>query len=94
MTREETWKRLVGLRVVEGEMPAGQWNLRGADLGGADLSGADLRNTDIRDAELRVRGPLPVEQLATVRTLYEANLDPALQEALAKSHPHLFDAPT
>jgi hypothetical protein len=77
MTREETWKRLVGLRVVTGEMPAGQWNLRGADLGGANLTGAYFRRVN----------------LGVVKSLHGAKMDADLKKRIEKEYPHLFEKP-
>ena len=58
MTREETWQRLVELRVVKGDMPKGAWvlvekNLRGANLSGANLCGANLSGTNLSGTNLR-----------------------------------------
>jgi hypothetical protein len=85
MTREETWKRLVGLRVVTGEMPAGQWNLRGADLGGADLTGAYFRDVNLGVVKSRYGAKMD----ADLKKRIEADL----KKRIEKEYPHLFEKP-
>jgi Pentapeptide repeats (8 copies) len=55
--------------------------LIGTCLDGADLTGANLEG---------VWG-LTVEQLASVKTLYRARLDPPLLEQIQQQHPHLLE---
>lgn len=59
-------------------------NLQGAYLTGANLSGANLYKADLRGAV-----GLTVEQLEKARTLYLAELDPELKEAIIASMPDL-----
>jgi uncharacterized protein YjbI with pentapeptide repeats len=47
MTREETWNKLVKLKVAEGQMPPCRWDLMGVDLNGANLNGANLSEADL-----------------------------------------------
>jgi len=53
MTKQETWDKLVKLKVVSGDMPSGLWNLIGINLEKTDLSGANLKGTNLRSANLR-----------------------------------------
>jgi len=84
-------------------------NLKQADLEGANLGRANLRNTDLREANLkkadlqkadlrkaRLVGAkfLTIQQLSTVKTLYQAKLDPALDGPLREKYPHLFEKPS
>jgi uncharacterized protein YjbI with pentapeptide repeats len=55
--------------------------LRGAHLEMADLRGAHLEEADLRGAHLTV------EQLCSVRTLYQAQLDPPLTEQIRQQCP-------
>jgi hypothetical protein len=59
----------------------GRASLMGAHLEGADLGGVNLKG---------VRG-LTVEQLASVKTLYRAHLDPPLLEKIQQQNPHLLE---
>jgi len=52
MTKEETWQALGKLGAVKGQMPGGNWDLKGAVLSGADLAGADLEGADLQEADL------------------------------------------
>ena len=73
-------------------------DLRGACLEDADLYRADLYRADLMAANLsganlsEVLG-LNIEQLSTVETLYEAELDPELMEQVRKKYPHLLEEP-
>ena len=73
-------------------------DLRGACLEDADLCGANLYRADLMAANLsganlsEVLG-LNIEQLSTVETLYEAELDPELMEQVRKKYPHLLEEP-
>jgi uncharacterized protein YjbI with pentapeptide repeats len=90
------------------EVDLAEANLREADLGGARLEGANLAGADLRGAYLAradLRGANPwganlegaktlmVEQLATVKTLYDARLDPPLGEQIQRQYPHLLEKP-
>jgi hypothetical protein len=71
---------------------------QGARLDGARLRGADLRKAQLQDANLegarlvRARN-LTIEQLSTVKTLYEAHLDPPLLTQIQQQYPHLLEKP-
>jgi len=72
-------------------------NLEGAYLGdahfeGANLKGANLKNANLEYAELKGAKNLAVDQLSEVKTLYKAELDPALEEKLrSKGYSYLLD---
>lgn len=73
-------------------------NLRGADLWGADLREADLQEANLREVDLRkaVLGgaeDLIIEQLSKVKTLYQAKLDPELEQKIKEKCPHLLEPP-
>jgi uncharacterized protein YjbI with pentapeptide repeats len=63
------------------------------DLPGADLQGANLRWANLQGADLRGVRNLTLEQLATVKTLYRALLDPPLLEVVGQQYPHLLEEP-
>lgn len=65
----------------------------GADLVGVNFQEADLRNANFQDADLRGATGLTLAQLATVRTLYQAKLDPALLAEVSKAYPSLVKLP-
>jgi hypothetical protein len=44
-------------------------------------------------AELRGVKNLTVEQLRKVKTLYQAQLDPELEEQMKEDYPHLLEKP-
>ena len=72
--------------------------LRGADLRGANLFGADfdrtnLKRADLEGADLRGAMFLRAEQLCEAKTLYQAELDPSLEQETRHKRPHLFDKP-
>jgi Pentapeptide repeats (8 copies) len=71
---------------------AGLWgaHLRGADLRGAGLEGAFLFEADLERAFLNGANSLTVEQLATVKTLHKAQLDPPLFEQIRGMYPQLL----
>ena len=53
LTKEETWKKLVGMGLVRGGMPDNTaWLLYGKDLRKADLSEVDLSEVDLSGANL------------------------------------------
>jgi uncharacterized protein YjbI with pentapeptide repeats len=78
-------------------------DLRGADLLGADLSGAKLAGVNLQGAELSgcdfsgadLGGAtgLSLAQLSTVKTLYDATLDPTLVEQVRMAYPYLLKPP-
>jgi Pentapeptide repeats (8 copies) len=63
----------------------------GAHLEGALLQAARLEGADLWDARLQGAKSLTVEQLSTVKTLYNAHLDPSLQEKIQQQYPHLLE---
>jgi hypothetical protein len=63
-------------------------HLEGAHLRGARLEGANLRGAFLE----RATGLMP-EQLASVKTLYQAHLDPPLLEQIQQQCPHLLEKP-
>ena len=72
--------------------------LRGADLRGANLGGADFDRTDLKRADLEgtnLRGAiyLRAEQLCEAKTLYQAELDPFLEQEVKEKYPRLFEKP-
>jgi Pentapeptide repeats (8 copies) len=66
-------------------------DLFGAHLEGADLFGAHLERATLMDAYLEGAIDLTMAQLATVRTLQGASLDPPLMEQLQREKPALFE---
>ncbi len=68
-------------------------NLYGANLRTANLRGADLEQADLREADLEKARNLTLVQLSTVKTLYNALLDPALMEQVEEKYPHLLEKP-
>jgi uncharacterized protein YjbI with pentapeptide repeats len=86
----------------------GHAHLEGADLQSAHLEGAGLWGTYLQKANFRrahlegailwgahLQGAqnLTVEQLSTVKTLYQAHLDPPLLEQIQQQYPHLLEKP-
>jgi hypothetical protein len=67
--------------------------LEKAHLAGADLREAHLEGADLREAHLEGAKSLTVEQLSTVKTLYEARLDPPLLIQIQRLYPHLLEEP-
>jgi Pentapeptide repeats (8 copies) len=57
----------------------------------ASLEGASLRGANLERANLKGARNLTVEQLSTVRTLYQAHIDPPLLEQLQQQYPHLLE---
>jgi Pentapeptide repeats (8 copies) len=68
-------------------------NLRGAQLQGASLEGAQLQGADLTDAQLEGAKNITVTQLSTVKTLYQAQLDPSLLEQIRQLYPQLLEKP-
>jgi Pentapeptide repeats (8 copies) len=66
-------------------------NLTEAYLDGADFSNAHLEGVILTEVSLQGAQKLTVEQLAAARTLYQAQLDPPLLEAIAQEYPHLLE---
>jgi uncharacterized protein YjbI with pentapeptide repeats len=71
---------------------------RGADLSGANLMGADfdrtnLKRTDLEGANLKGATFLRANQLSKAKTLYQAELDPFLEQEVKEKHPRLFEKP-
>jgi hypothetical protein len=71
--------------------------LKNADLTNAyfeiaDIKGADLKGADLKGASLKGAKNLTVDQLSKTKTLYQAELDPELEEELrSKGYSHLLD---
>lgn len=61
-----------------------------ANLQGAYLTGADFTNANLYKADLRQAVGLTIEQLEKARTLYLAQLDPELMEAVIEQMPELI----
>lgn len=60
-----------------------------ANLEGAYLTGADFTNANLYKANLRQTVGLTIEQLLKARTLYLAQLDPELMDAVIEQMPEL-----
>jgi uncharacterized protein YjbI with pentapeptide repeats len=74
-------------------------HLEGANLDEAHLEGAFLIETHLggailRGVQLQKAIELTVDQLSTVKTLYQAQLDPPLFEQIQKQYPHLLKEPS
>jgi pentapeptide repeat protein len=67
--------------------------LAGAHLEGAWLESAHLEGAWLGDAHLEGATGLTVEQLATVKILERAQLDPPLREQIERLYPHLLEKP-
>jgi uncharacterized protein YjbI with pentapeptide repeats len=100
------WARLLGVNLKKADLAEAhlkEADLRSADLSdailgvadleGANLWGANLEGADFRGANLKQALNLTVEQLATVKTLYEAHLDPLLLEQIRQQYPQLLEKP-
>jgi uncharacterized protein YjbI with pentapeptide repeats len=68
-------------------------NLDSAVLLNADLKGATLNGANLANANLRGAKNLTLEQLKQARSLYQAQLDSALGDALKTLSPSLFNKP-
>lgn len=65
-----------------------------ANMEGSDLSGANLTKANLEEAILIGAKNLTVDQLSKAETLYEAELDPELEEELrANNYSYLLDEP-
>jgi hypothetical protein len=64
-----------------------------AHLEGAILQEAHLEGATLREAHLEGAGGLTVEQLAAVKTLYQAQLDPPFLEQIQRLYPQLLEKP-
>jgi hypothetical protein len=67
--------------------------LQDARLQGTNLQGVQLQHACLWGTELRGVQNLTVAQLLTVKTLYDAQLDPSLREKIEQEHPPLLDKP-
>ena len=67
--------------------------LQNADLRQANFSEATLEGANLQGALLKRAKNLRPEQLATVETLYQADLDPSLKEKIKQQHAQLLNAP-
>lgn len=84
------WANLKGTRLIGSNLQKS--NLHGADLQGADLMLAKLDEAKLEGANLKGAKNLTVDQLSKVKTLYNAKLDPELEEELrSKGCSHLLD---
>jgi len=72
-------------------------NLTKANLYGAKLSGAGFFMSNLTEANLYgaklERANITIDQLSTVKTLYDATLDPELEKPLREKYPALFEEP-
>jgi pentapeptide repeat protein len=68
-------------------------NLAMTDLRGASLRQARLEGASLGQAQLKGATNLTVEQLSTMKTLYQAYLDSPLLEQIKQRYPHLLKAP-
>ena len=68
-------------------------HLTNADLRTADLREGWLQGANLYQADLEGAHNLTVEQLLTVKTLYEAALDSPLREQIKQQRPSLLDKP-
>jgi hypothetical protein len=97
---------LCGVNLVEANLSCANFReavLDGADLRGADLfdsvlrsadwRGAQLQEANLRGADVRAARHLTVEQLSTVKTLLDAQLDPRLQAEIRQQYPYLLERP-
>lgn len=67
-------------------------NLIGANLKEAVFDDANLEGANLREADLMGVKNLTIDQLSKVKTLYQAKLDPELEEELrSKGYSHLLD---
>jgi uncharacterized protein YjbI with pentapeptide repeats len=64
-----------------------------AHLEGADLVEAHLKGAHLKGAHLEGARGLTVEQLATVQTLYQAELDLPIFAQIQQRYPHLLEEP-
>jgi uncharacterized protein YjbI with pentapeptide repeats len=72
--------------------------LIGADLTEANLMGADLKDVDFSEAILKKANligakNLGLVQLTKAKTLYQAKLDPELEQQILEKYPYLLEEP-
>ena len=70
--------------------------LTNTDLRDATLTNADLRYADLTSVKLEsIENPAssPLDRLSTVKTLYQAKLDPEIARQVMKKYPHLLAKP-
>lgn len=67
--------------------------LREANLQGSDLRAANLMGANLMQANLLSVKNLTVKQISSVKTLFQAILDPDLQMQIEKDCPHLLEEP-
>jgi uncharacterized protein YjbI with pentapeptide repeats len=67
--------------------------LKGANLQEANLQKAFLLRANLQEADITRAINLTIEQLAKVRTLYKAKLDPDLEKEVREKYPHLLEKP-
>lgn len=77
---------LIGAKLEKANLGAA--HLEGAELWGASLEGANLWGADLTKAR-----NLTVDQLAKVKTLYQAALPPDLQKEIQEQYPRLLEKP-
>jgi uncharacterized protein YjbI with pentapeptide repeats len=82
---------LQGVHLVEAGLVGA--NLEGANLEEADLTAVSMDGADLKYVSLKGAKNLTVKQLATVKTLYQARLDPPLLEQIQQQYPHLLEKP-
>ena len=68
-------------------------DLRGANLSGADFDRADLKRADLEGANLMGAIYLKTKQLCETKTLYQAEMDPDLENEVWHERPHLLEKP-
>jgi hypothetical protein len=68
--------------------------LQGATLQKAQLQGADLRGAQLQGANLLEALDSTIDQLSTVKTLYQADLDPSLLAQIRQQYPQLLEKPS
>lgn len=67
--------------------------LTGVHLTGVHLFGAHLEGASLARADLRETKNLTIEQFSKVKTLYNAKLDPDLENQVKEKYPHLLEKP-
>jgi uncharacterized protein YjbI with pentapeptide repeats len=67
--------------------------LRGANLSGADFDRTDLKRADLGGANLMGARTLETEQLCKTKTLFQAEMDPDLENEVWYERSHLLEKP-